>query len=39
MRDVLYLVGSIGFFATMLAYIRACEALGRDSEHAEERRQ
>jgi hypothetical protein len=39
MHDVLYLVGSIGFFAAMLAYIRACEALGRDSEPAEERHQ
>jgi hypothetical protein len=35
MLDVLYVVGTIAFFALMLAYVRACEALGRgDSEPA-----
>lgn len=29
MRDLLYLLGSIGFFALMVAYVRVCEALGR----------
>jgi hypothetical protein len=37
MIDVLYLILTIGFFALMLAFIRACQALGRDSDHAEER--
>jgi hypothetical protein len=39
MIDVLYLILTIGFFALMLWYIRGCEALGRDSDHAEERNQ
>jgi hypothetical protein len=29
MPDLLYLVGTIVFFAAMLAYVRACERLGR----------
>jgi hypothetical protein len=37
MIDILYLILTVGFFALMLVYIRACEALGRDSDHAEER--
>ncbi len=37
MMDVLYVIGSVGFFALMLAYIRACEGLGHDTEHGEER--
>jgi hypothetical protein len=39
MIDVLYLILTVGFFALMLAYIRGCEALGRDSDHAEDRTQ
>lgn len=29
MRDLLYVLGSIAVFAALLAYARACEALGR----------
>ncbi len=29
MLDVLYVAGSVVFFALMLAYVRGCEALGR----------
>lgn len=36
MYDVLYVVGTIGFFALMLAYVSGCERLGRD-EQPEER--
>jgi hypothetical protein len=28
MRDVLYVVGTIAFFALMLAFVRGCERLG-----------
>jgi hypothetical protein len=31
MIDLLYLVGTVAFFALMLAYTRACERLGRRS--------
>ena len=27
--DILYLAGTLGFFAAMLAYVRGCERLGR----------
>jgi hypothetical protein len=27
--DLLYLVGTVGFFALMLGYLAACERLGR----------
>ena len=37
MLDLVYVLGSVGFFALMLAYVRACEALGHDSDPAEER--
>lgn len=37
MMDVVYIVGTIAFFALMLAYVRACEGLGHDAEHGEER--
>lgn len=30
MLDVVYVVATTGFFAAMLAYVRGCEALGRD---------
>jgi hypothetical protein len=39
MLDVLYVIGTVAFFGLMLAYIRACEALGRDAEHGEDRAQ
>jgi hypothetical protein len=35
--DLLYVLGTIVFFGAMLAYIRACEALGHDSEGVEDR--
>jgi hypothetical protein len=37
MMDVLYVVGSMAFFALMLAYVRACETLGQDTDRAEDR--
>ena len=37
MRDLLYIISTVAFFALMLAYVRACEALGHDPEHGEER--
>jgi len=37
MLDVLYVIGTVAFFALMLAYVRACEGLGRDAEHHEDR--
>ena len=30
MNDVLYVLGTVAFFAMMVAYVRACERLGRD---------
>jgi hypothetical protein len=27
--DILYVGGTVGFFAAMLAYVRGCERLGR----------
>ena len=35
MLDVAYVLGSVVFFALMVAYVRACEALGRDSSQQE----
>jgi hypothetical protein len=32
MRDFIYFALTAGFFALMLAYVRACAALGRTSE-------
>jgi len=32
MLDLIYIVITIGFFALMLRYVRACEALGRREE-------
>ncbi len=29
MMDLLYVLGSIGFFALMLVYVAGCERLGR----------
>ncbi len=39
MLDLLYVLGTIGFFALMIAYVRGCEALGRESDRVEERAQ
>ena len=30
--DLLYLAGTMAFFAAMLAYVRGCERLGRRSD-------
>jgi hypothetical protein len=32
MLDLLYLAGTVGFFAGMLAYVRGCERLGRRAD-------
>ena len=37
MLDLAVCPRSVAFFALMLAYVRACEALGHDSDHVEER--
>ncbi|MBB4637546.1 hypothetical protein FHS01_003603 [Longimicrobium terrae] len=31
MLDVIYLLATAGTFAALLAYVRGCEALGRDA--------
>jgi hypothetical protein len=38
MLDVIYLLATLGFFAAMLAYVRGCEALGREAGEAKEAR-
>ncbi len=35
MLDLLYVLGTVAFFALMVVYVRACEALGRDSSQQE----
>lgn len=39
MIDLIYVLGTIAFFALMLAYVRGCEVLGRttstDVEHTQ----
>lgn len=35
MLDLLYIAITIAFFAMMLAYIRGCEALGRETREDE----
>jgi hypothetical protein len=37
MTDLLYLLGTIGFFAAMLAYVRGLERLGRGGAPERER--
>jgi len=32
MLDVIYLLGTVAFFALMLAYVSFCERLGRSNE-------
>jgi hypothetical protein len=32
MRDLLYVLGTVVVFTVMLAYLRACEVLGRRGE-------
>lgn len=34
MYDLLYIAGTIAFFALMLAYVAGCQALGRDADAA-----
>ena len=36
MLDLIYVLGTLGFFAAMLAYVRGCELLGRDESVATE---
>lgn len=31
MLDVIYILGTVAFFALMLLYVRVCERLGRDA--------
>jgi hypothetical protein len=35
MIDLLYILGTVAFFALMLAYVRACVALGREDKSEE----
>ncbi len=37
MGDLLYLLGTLGFFAVMLVYVRALRRLGDRSTHEEPR--
>lgn len=37
MRDVVYILLTVAFFGLMLAYVRGCERLGRDTTGEEER--
>ena len=37
MMDLLYVAGTVAFFGSMLAYVRACQALGRTTDGREER--
>lgn len=34
MLDILYVLGTIGFFALMLGYVAGCERLGRSADEA-----
>jgi hypothetical protein len=38
MLDVLYVAGSVAFFAVMLAYVRGCQALGRGTVEGDRER-
>ena len=37
MIDIVYILGTVAFFALMLLYVRACERLGRDTNDTTER--
>lgn len=37
MIDLAYVLGTVAFFALMLAYVKACEALGRRESGEEPR--
>jgi hypothetical protein len=36
MLDILYVAGTIAFFALMVVYVRACERLGAERQSREE---
>ncbi len=36
MYDLLYITGTIAFFALMFAYVAGCQSLGRDADAAAE---
>ena len=36
MLDMIYTAATVGFFVLMLAYVRGCEALGREAGETEE---
>jgi len=36
MRDLIYILTTLAFFALMLLYVRACERLGRDTSDRSE---
>ena len=38
MIDLIYVLGTVAFFALMLGYVAACERLGRDSADVRARR-
>jgi len=37
MKDIAYIVGTIAFFALMLAYVAGCERLGRQAPDAQQK--
>jgi hypothetical protein len=37
MLDLLYVLGTVAFFALMLAYLKGCERLGTDETNEESR--
>jgi hypothetical protein len=37
MLDLIYVLGTVGFFAAMLAYVTLCDRLGRIAERADDR--
>jgi hypothetical protein len=37
MIDVLYVAGTVGFFALMILYVRACSSLGGDDSGTREK--
>jgi hypothetical protein len=39
MIDILYIAGTVAFFALMLAYVAGCERLGRSSDAATDTRE
>ena len=36
MLDLIYILGTVAFFALMLLYVRACERIGRDTRDRSE---